>query len=210
VITRALGVLVAGMGGAALLAGLALLGRAPGLPEATRHLRAMKDRVTAPERPEDVRMADFDALPHHGPFDERVRLERRGVRMEGWVQRIQLSGDGDVHLELSEVPRTNLDRDTAYVVGEITPLWRRHRRSWAYDSLLVTFRPNRGGPARWTPGPAHVRLTGWLCYDHPYDRPPSHWLRHLGSPRLTGWEIHPVTAIEVWDERSRAWQEVAR
>ena len=33
------------------------------------------------------------------------------------------------------------------VVAEITPPWREQARGWAYESLLVTFRPNRGGRA---------------------------------------------------------------
>lgn len=209
-IARSLGVLVFGLGGAALFVGLTLLGRAPGLPEPTRHLRTMKDRLEPPGDVRDVNMAYFLALPHQGPFDERVRLERQGVRMEGWVQRVLLSGDGDLHLELAEHRRTSLDRDTSYVVAEITPQWRRNRVSWAYDSLLVAFRPNHGGPARWAPGPRRVRLTGWLLYDHPHDKPVSKWTLAVGAGRTTGWEMHPVTAIELWDDSSATWQALAR
>jgi len=203
-------VLVLVLGVAALFAGLVLLGRAPGLPERTRHLRAMKDRLDPPPSVRDVTMADFAALPHHGPFAERVRLERQGVRMAGWVQRVFQSGDGDVHLDLAEHRRTALDRDTTYVVAEVTPLWRRKRPGWAYDSLLVALRPNRGGPVRWDAGPARVRLSGWLLYDHQYDVPVSDWTLTRGSTRRTGWEIHPVTSIEVWDDTGGAWRELGR
>ena len=208
--TRVLAVLVFGLGAAALLLGLAYLGRLPWLPEPPRHLRAMKDRTQPPREPVDVTMDYFAGLPHRGRFDERVRLEQQGVRMEGWVQRILLSGDGDIHLELAEHRRTRQDRDTVYVVAEITPQWRRKRTSWAYDSLLVAFRPNRGGPSPWEAGPRRVRLTGWLLYDEPYDQVVIPEVLEHGATRRTGWEIHPVTGIELWDDASAAWQELAR
>src|SRR5262249_25634942 len=137
VIARSLGVISFIAGAAALIAGLALLGRGLGLPAQTRHLRAMKDRMDPPDRVRDVDMTYFAELPHHPPMAERETLEAQGVRMEGWVQRILLSGDGDIHLELAEKRRTENDRDTVYVVAEITPPWRQHRRGWAYESLLV-------------------------------------------------------------------------
>ena len=209
-ITRSLGVLGFALGAALLLVALALLGRAPGLPAETHHLRAMKDRLEPPSALREFHMADFAALPHHGPFPERAALEQQGVRMEGWVQRVLLSGDGDLHMELAEHRRTAMDRDTAYVVCEITPQWRYPRRAWDYDSLLVAFRPNRGGATRWDAGPARVRVSGWLLYDHPYDKRVNDWMLHRESVRLTGWEIHPVTAIECWDDASQSWQELTR
>lgn len=209
-ITRAFGVLVFAAGSAVLLAGLALLGRGPGRDLETRHLRAMKDRTEAPPTLRDVTMNDFAALPHQAPFAERAALERQGVRMEGWVQRILLSGDGDVHVELAEHRRTRLDRDSVYIVCEISNRWRNVRKSWVYDSLLVAFRPNRGGATAWEAGPRRVRLSGWLMYDHQYDKPLSNWLVTRGPARRTGWEIHPVTGIEVWDDASGGWVELTR
>lgn len=209
-IVRSLAVLIFVAGAAALMSGLALLGRAPGLPEQTRHLRQMKDRLEPPTDVQSFTMADFAALPHHIPLATRRALEARGVLMSGWVQRIVLSGDGDLHLELVENQRHLGERDTAYVVAEITPPWREQSKGWAYESLLVAFRPNRGGRAPWEAGPRRVRLTGWLTLDHPYDRPVSTWLQQRGAPRRTGWEMHPVTRIELWDEASSAWQELRR
>ena len=209
-IVRSLAVLIFAAGAAALLGGLALLGRAPGLPEQTRHLRQMKDRLDPPVRVLDYTMADFAALPHHIPLATRSALEARGVRASGWVQRMVLSGDGDLHLELVENQRHLLERDTAYVVAEITPPWREQSQGWSYESLLVAFRPNRGGRAPWEAGPRRVRLTGWLTLDHPYDKPVSTWLQQRGAPRRTGWEMHPVTRIELWDDATRTWQELRR
>lgn len=209
-IRRGVAVLVLLVGAAGLAGGLVLLGRAPGLPEETRHLRAMKDRVTAPATYRDVDLDFLVALPHDPPLAERARIEDQGVRVDGSVQLISLSGDGDLHLEIVAAPRAAADRDTAYVVGEVTPQWRTGSRGWSYDSLLVAFRPNRGGPTPWPEGTRRVRVSGWLNYDHPYDRPPSSWLRLHGAPRLTGWEIHPVTRIELWDATTMTWQELAR
>jgi len=210
VIARSLGVMVFVAGAAALVVGLALLGRGIGLPEQTRHLRAMKDRAEPPEQVRDVDMNFFAALPHGAPMSVRAPLERQGVRMQGWVQRILLSGDGDVHLELAQFRRTADDRDSVYVVAEITPPWRNQRRGWAYESLLVAFRPNSGGPTAWDAGPRRVRLTGWLMYDHPYDKPVSVGSLRYGKARRTGWEIHPVTDIELWDDAAQGWRELVR
>lgn len=209
-IARSIGVLVFAAGAGVLLVGLAFLGRAPGLPVETKHLRTMKDRTESPRTLRDMTMDDFAALPHRAPFAERARLERQGVRMAGWVQRILLSGDGDVHVELAENRRTRLDRDTVYVVAEISTLWRQVRKSWAYDSLLVAFRPNKGGATAWEAGPRRVRLSGWLLFDQPYDQPASHWLLTREAPRRTGWEIHPVTGIELWDDTTQTWTELTR
>ena len=209
-IARSLAVIAFLLGAAALVVGLSLLGRSPGLPEQTRQLRSMKDRTEAPEQVRDVDMAFFAGLPHGAPLQENASLERQGVRMEGWVQRILLSGDGDVHLELVEKRRVAGERDTVYVVAEVTPPWRQQRRGWAYESLLVAFRPNTGGATAWDAGPRRVRLTGWLLYDHPYDKPVTQWTLDHGKARRTGWEIHPVTGIELWDDGASGWRELAR
>jgi hypothetical protein len=72
-----------------------------------------------------------------------------------------------------------------------------------------------------------VRLSGWLLYDFQYDgvhrsADPLRWMwnrfglkrpyRPDGPvsiwPRLSGWEIHPVTRIEVWDDARGGYGEV--
>jgi len=210
VIVRSFAVLIFAAGAAVLVGALALLGRAPGLPEPTRHLRAMKDRMDPPSQVRSYTIADFVALPHHIPPAERSAIESHGAQMSGCVQRVVLSGDGDLHLELAENQRHLGERDTAYVVAEITPPWREQANGWAYESLLVAFRPNRGGPAPWEAGPRRVRLTGWLMLDQPYDKPVSTWLLQHGAPRVTGWELHPVTRIELWDDDDGTWRELRR
>jgi len=209
-VLRSFAVLVFCVGAAALVAALAVLGRIPGLPERTRHLRAMKDRDDPPHDARTMTMAEFAQLPHDLPLTARGALENRGVRIQGWIQRMILSADGDVHLELVEHPRMADDRDTAYVTAEITPPWRERSRGWAYESLLVAFRPPHGGPSPWEAGPRQVRLTGWLFFDQPYHRNVSTWLQLHSAPRVTGWEIHPVTRIELWDDAVGSWRELAR
>src|SRR5262245_4246135 len=82
VIARSVGVFAFVAGAAVLVIGLALLGRGPGLPEQTHHLRRMKDRTEAPGAVRDVDMTYFASLPHRAPMPARAALERQGVRME--------------------------------------------------------------------------------------------------------------------------------
>ena len=207
---RTLSVLALAGGTLVLVSALALLGEAPGGPPEGLHLRRMKERVS---RPADVRrmtLADFMALPHGLPLARRGALENHGVSIEGWNQRMMLAGDGDLHLEITPAPRGPDSPDTAYVTAEMTPRWRTGHRGWSYDRLVDVFRPNRGGTTRWDGGPHRVRVTGWLLYDYQYDAIPSPWSLAHGSCRVSGWEIHPVTRIELWDEALAGWTEVAR
>lgn len=207
---RLLAVATLVLGAASLYAFLLLLGFVPGSPAPLRVLRAGKQRTTAPARTEPFTFADFRALPHAAPLAEVRRLQSRGVVAEGWVQRMLWASDGDLHLELVDAPRGPASADTAYVTAELTPHWRGGSRGWSYESLLAALRPNHGGATAWTGGPARVRVSGWLLYDFQYDREPSQWALQYQSPRLTGWEIHPVTKLEHWDDVAGAWREIAR
>ena len=197
-------------GALALAGGCLLLGEGPLASPEARHLRAMKWRTTAPARVDSVGFADIVALPHVTTLAQRAALERRGVRLTGWNQRLMLAGDGDVHLELTPTPRRPGGYDTAYVTCEITPRWRARAPGWSWDRLVEAFRPTHGGATAWDGGAQQVRVTGWLMYDYAYDHVPSPWSITHGAPRLSGWEIHPVTRIERWDGARGAWAEVAR
>lgn len=204
---RTLAALTLSLGTVTLLGGLALLGRGPGVPPELRHLRAGKSRVTAPGTYAAWTADSFVALPHGRPLAAYAPLERRGVSLEGWVQRTMLAGDGDLHLEIAATPRAAAGPDTAYLTAEVTPQWRRPG-GWTNEALVALFRPNRGGVTAWDGGPRRVRVSGWLLYDFQYDARPTAWSLQNQAPRLTGWEIHPVTRIEVWDEARGAWREV--
>ncbi len=207
---RPLAALAFTAGTVVLITGLTVLGMAPGSPEDGRHLRKQKSRTGVPSEVTAVTIADIQQLPHGRPLAEVAAIEARGVLMEGYVQRMLLAGDGDLHLELAPTQRAPGGADTLYVTAEISPSWRHGSTSWQHEALRERFRPNHGGPAPWESGPKRVRLTGWLLYDGPYDRQPSRWSLENAAPRVSGWEIHPVTRIEVWDEALAAWTEVVR
>ena len=207
---RSLAALVFVAGAVALIAFLALIGAAPGQPAAARHLREMKSRRDPPETLAPMSFAEWRALPHGAPLATYAAIEQRGASLEGWVQRILVASDGDLHMEIAPRPLLPDDRDQAYATAEITPAWRDDSPGWQYGEILAAFRPNAGGDTPWDSGPARVRIGGWLLYDAPYDKPPSARAIEAGAPRLTGWEIHPVTRIEVWNAADSTWKEVRR
>ncbi len=188
-----------------LLFFLQLVGKAPWSPPEMRHLRAMKDRTAVPVTYAPYTFRDFLALPHHPPLARTAEIENRGVSFVGYVQYMLPSTDGDYHLELAPTPRRGAP-DTTYQTAEITPAFRRPSRTWDYEALIARLHPNHGGVTPWPEGPRRTRISGWLCYDFQYDvdrlRPEKR------AVRLTGWEIHPVTRIEVWDERRGGYAEV--
>ena len=194
------------LGAAALAAYLHIMGYGPLAGAAARRMRAMKDRSTAPESVSVFGLAEFAALPHRVAFADYEPFERRGVVMEGYVQRFMRAVDDDYHLELAPTPRAPGGPDTVYATAEITPAFRRGSPHSTYEALVAALRPRRGGATAWDRGPRRVRVSGWLLYDYPYDAPPSDWAKRMASPRISGWEIHPVTRIELWDEaQGRYW-----
>jgi hypothetical protein len=188
---------------------LQLIGKAPWSPPAMRHLRAMKDRAAAPDRVAPFSAADFASLPHGRPPAEYARLEQRGVCFDGYVQNLLTAPDGDIHFELAPTRRLPGGPDTVYVTAELTPQWGSGSARWSFERLVATLRPNRGGTGVWDTGPRRARLSGWLLYDFQHDAPPGSGPARR-STRLTGWEIHPVTRIEVRDEADSSWREVER
>lgn len=193
------------LGAAALLFFLRLLGEGPLVPPEMRHLREMKNRVTAPAAVESSSFAGMIALPHRRPLAEYAPIERRGVALEGYVQRMLRASDGDVHLEIVARRPPPSGWDTVYVSAEITPRVRRGAPRWTWENLVEAFRPMAGGATPWNGGPRRVRIRGWLMYDWQYDEVNP---RHV--ERLSGWEIHPVTGIEIWDEATARFVGVPR
>jgi hypothetical protein len=198
------------LGAAGLAVYLHIMGHGPLAGAAARHMRAMKDRTTAPASVSVFGLAEFAALPHRGALAGYEPYERRSVVMEGYVQRFMRAVDDDYHLELAPTPRASGGPDTVYATAEITPAFRRGSRRWSYEALVAALRPSRGGTTAWDAGPRRVRVSGWLLYDYPYDAPPSDWARRMASPRISGWEIHPVTRIELWDEANRRYVDYPR
>jgi hypothetical protein len=196
------------LGVAAFLTYLHLLGRGPFASFEMRHLRAMKNRTTTPDRIEPIGLPEFLALPRRVSVAEYSGLERRAVSMVGQVPAMMRAMDGDFHLEL--VP----EQTATGITAEITPAWRGEAAAdpdhgWGYQRLLTVFRPDAGGVRAWEGGPARVRISGWLLYDGASDVA-LRLLRLPIIPRATDWEIHPVTKIERWDAATADWIEVKR
>jgi hypothetical protein len=197
------------LGLAALFGYLQLVGRVPWSTPEMRHLRAMKDRTSAPAEVEPFTMADIESLPHGLPLDRLAPLEQRGASVTGYVQRMLHAPDGDTHLEVVPTPRLPGGPDTAYVTAEITPQWYEGADSWSFENLVAVFRPNHGGVTPWDSGPARVRVSGWLLDDFQFDvRLAASVIRD--DQRVSGWEIHPVTRIELWSDSLRAFRDLAR
>jgi hypothetical protein len=210
-----------------LLAYLQLIGESPLSSRTSRHLRSMKERTARPDTVTTFGFADFRALPLGAPLAHYAAFERRAVSLDGYVAGLVRSSDGDIHLEITAIPRAPGDRETLYVTGEVTPAFQRSE-GWSLERLRQTFLPVDGGPRFDRPTP-RVRIQGWLLYDWQYDGLPDRdplrelWNRVRPSdrreprrikptpiwPRLTGWEIHPVTAIEVWDDAAGNFRRLA-
>ena len=186
----------------------------PFVSAAGHHLHEMKARATAPDTFAPCTFADFAALPHVRPLAEYAALEHRGVSLIGYSRSMIPSEDGDFHVDLSPVPWPRNPDEALPVTGEITPPWHRRSARWRWERLAAEFRPHVWGVPSWPKSPRRVRLSGWLMYDFEYDAPYGAPRQPLTpgpqSRRLTGWEIHPVTRIELWDDSLHRFVEYPR
>jgi hypothetical protein len=216
VILRAAAALAWSLSTAIFLAFAGELGKSPWSPAADRHLRAMKDRTTAPVTVTPMTYADFAALPHGLPLAAYAQLETRGASVEGYVQIMSRISDGDYGIAFVPTPPKSVTGDTLAIVIELTPQWQRGSRNWRIDRLMPELRSHDWGLPPWPNGPRKARLSGWLLYDYPHDPQYRGARREPGESqgtlarRLTGWEIHPVTRIELWDDSLGAFLEYPR
>jgi hypothetical protein len=159
-------------------------------PERTAHLAAMKERTAEPATLSPMTIAALFALARppraytRAQLAELSVLESRGVTVTGFVVRVGLERDGDYHVQITAQPPGRCLRHTAsdQLITELTPQFQARRPAYTLDALRALC-----GTA------TQVRISGWLLYDAPHDR--DWW-------RSTGWEVHPVTRIEVccWRE----------
>ncbi|MBI1797334.1 MAG: hypothetical protein HY076_05805 [Candidatus Eisenbacteria bacterium] len=192
--------------GATGLAGfLTLAGIGPLASPEAHHLRAMKDRLEAPAALEPITFAVMGALPHGEAMSAYAPIERRGVTLEGYIEGMLTSSDGDIHLEVAATDSVPSWPNERYVTAEIPARWRRGSATWQFEPLAALFRPIGSGDTRWDRRARRVRLHGWLLYDVQYDTPHT-----MTIGRTTGWEIHPVTGIDVWDPASGRFTAYAR
>jgi hypothetical protein len=214
VILRALAALALVLGLALFFAYLGVVGKAPWSSAADRHLRAMKDRTTTPASYAALTYEEFGALPSGLPLAEYARLEARGAAVEGYVQQIKRIADGDYGIGLVPGAPSAIETDTLPIVIELTPQWQRGSRNWRMDRLAPELRPHDWGRPPWPNGPRRVRISGWLLYDYPHDPHVGHGNARgsgdLLARRYSGWEIHPVTRIELWDDSLGAFVEWPR
>lgn len=152
---------------AALVAWLAVEtveGRASWAPAEWRHMRLMKDRAAVPPLTVDMTVEQFAELPLFEPLARYALLEARGVRVEGFVQRIERSVDGDLHLTLVSAPEARAGRGERYITAEVTPIWQ-GRSGWTFERLATELRSGHGRSAPPSGGPRRARLSGWLMND---------------------------------------------
>jgi uncharacterized protein YraI len=128
------------------------------------------------------------ALTVTGFIVNKVKLENGG---EGTNCGFTLNPEIDWHIPLVEHPN---DPEKLSIVVETTPRVRKNHPSWTPTALTP-----------WVNATNPVRISGWLMFDpdHPpmvYD--PAH-PNAAGKYRITLWEIHPITKIEVW--KNGAW-----
>lgn len=183
-------------------------GRGPLATRETRHLRAVKDRAEPPLTYEEKSLESFARLPAKLPLEEFARLEQRGVSVEGYVQRIERSFDGDFHLTVVSQPSTERGRGERYVTAEVTPGWWKGSTSWSFERLVEAFGSDRSGVTAGARHPRRVRISGWLMYDYWYDALPA-WTFDR-KHRMSGWEVHPVTRIEIWNDVQKTMVELPR
>ncbi len=154
------------------------------VPTAEReaHLNEMKGRLQDPPHVERMTITDIAALPQfpraysRQQLPEISALEQRGVVVEGFVARLRQMQDGDYHIQLTEAwPGRCLGSDTPeQFFTELTPGIRARKPAYTWERLL----PLCGVETR-------IRVAGWLMWDNPH------------HTRITFWEVHPVTRIEV-------------
>lgn len=127
--------------------------------------------------------------------------EQQGVALLGYLLLTRQSGaeSANCHdrkrrsleLWIGKLPEHTRARSKAAsaqaVVATVTPTGQDTHSNWRLANLRKLARQG-----------AKVRISGWVFYDaeHP---------ELLGKTRVTSWQIHPVTRIEVWS--NGAWKE---
>ncbi len=162
------------------------------------YLLRQKRRVRMPSSYTPLTWAAFLQLPElpkaYGAADWRTvrAYSRRGVSLEGYVAEILRMHDGDLHVNLRSTPPPHCfpkGQREEQIVTEVTPDFQPPTTGWSYAALRDLCERQ-----------SKVRVGGWLMHDFP----------HTGNHtwRVTMWEIHPVTRLEVWDDDYHAWRSI--
>jgi hypothetical protein len=160
-----------------------------------RVLIELKNRVELPDAADYDLRATLRALLEPGA-DRQRWSERQAARIEGFVVNVQTAGmelanclsftRRDIHIDVALTadapPRERF-------ILEVTPPMRDWAATHGLDWSIDAIRPLIG---------RRVRFEGWLMFDREHDEESEH--SRPGQPgnwRATGWELHPVTAIEL-------------
>jgi hypothetical protein len=180
----------------------------------------LRNRIGRASHPRAIPFHKFAALPwprdvtlKHIPTARWSRKDRRkiyrylgeAVSVVGYLTDVYLGppepancngkAGYDWHLQLGSSPHTALG-DT--VVTEATPRVRAREHGFRLQRMLLLHQHH-----------AKVRITGWLFLDsgHAHD---------IENSRITLWEVHPVTRVDVWrpdrrghKRRKGHWVEIA-
>jgi hypothetical protein len=167
------------------------------------HVAALKRRTAIPPSYAPVTLAWVAQLPTpairaEADLDAVAAVEGHAVALAGYIARVvpvpaRLPGRGAtrwefyLHLRAAAPPTCEYYDDPRNVVAVVTPAFQPPQTGWDFDELAELCRAH-----------TRVRVSGWLLYD-PFSRP------QVGRSRVSPWGVHPVTELEVWHARDRAW-----
>ena len=161
------------------------------------YLGQQKRRHELPPSYEPWTFTQFLALPsippEYRPGDWALvrKSSERAIGLEGYLAEVIRRQDGDLHLHLRNAPQPQCFPSGPrgrQIVTEVTPAFQPPHTGWSAEVLLALCE-------RQVP----VRLSGWLLHDFPH-------VPDVGKWRVSAWEIHPVTRIEVWNTERSLWQ----
>jgi len=165
-----------------------------------------------------ISFADFIRLPdppgavknnrrfskHRYPAAPGYPPEGTIVTVEGWLQLVALEKDGDYHVQISARPE---DGNNCIIVEvpkdasafELDPDLR-NRSARVRERVREVLPRNAEPPDRGVlvPRRVRVRVTGQLFFDDAHVGDPPRGKR--GMKAATLWEIHPITAIELFPQ----------
>jgi hypothetical protein len=183
-------------GGSALLPGSVCPAGGAAVTPGGRVFARLKNRTEVPGVSDFDPDVSLEALLRPG-LDRGRWSESRAGRIEGYVVEVKAGGveaancysyrERDVHIHVAARPGAPR---TEWLVVEVTPRARRRAAEsgldWSADALGAKI------SGRW------CRFEGWLLFDREHADESEHTAPGArGNWRASGWELHPVTSIEV-------------
>jgi len=160
-----------------------------GLPGKEAAENMLKNRSSAPPESQVKAMAVKEMLPdaNANPPNQRATKMRRfsreqqGATVEGYLIAVRRSGTGSANCGMNELQNyvgwlaeNPDDARTKAVQVEITPRWQDANPGWSLENLQ-----------RLAASRVKFKMTGWRMPQDP-------------KSKASGWELHPVTKIEVF------------